>query len=59
MHAQIAASLRHLKQAVTHLRDAKLIIEAIDKAAAHYIEQLMQATRDQIRRLEHINDNQG
>ena len=59
MHAQIAAALRHLKQAVTHLHDAKLIIEAIDKAAAHYIEQLMHATRDQIRRLEHVNDNQG
>jgi hypothetical protein len=59
MHAQIAAALRHLKQAVTHLHDAKLIVEAIDKAAAHYIEQLIQAAREQIRRLEHVNDNQS
>lgn len=59
MHAQIAASLRHLKQALTHLHDARLIIEAIDKTAAHYIEQLVHATREQIKRLENLNDSQG
>ncbi len=59
MHAQIAATLRHLKQALTHLHDAKLIIEAIDKAAANYIEQLVRATRDQIKHFEQLNDNQG
>jgi hypothetical protein len=59
MHAQIAASLRHLKQAVTHLHDAKLIIETIDKTAAQYIEQLVRATRDQIKRFEQLNDGQG
>jgi hypothetical protein len=59
MHAQLAASLRHLKQALTHLDDAKLTIEAIDKTAAQYIEQLLVATREQIRRLELANHNQN
>ena len=59
MQAQIAATLRHLKQSVTHLHDAKLIIEVIDKAAAQYIEQLVRATRDQIKRFEQLDDNQG
>jgi hypothetical protein len=59
MHAQIAATLRHLKEALIHLHDAKLIIEVIDKTAAHYIEQLLQATRDQIKRLEGVNDGRG
>jgi hypothetical protein len=59
MHAQIAASLRHLKQALTHLHDARLIVETIDKAAADYIEQLVRATRDQIKRFEQLTDSQG
>ncbi len=59
MHAQIAASLRHLKQAVTHLHDAMLIIQAIDKATAHYIEQLIGASRDQIKLLEQLLDGNG
>jgi hypothetical protein len=60
MHAQIAASLRHLKQAVTHLHDARLIIEVIDQTAAQYIEQLARAIRDQVKRFEQqLNDTQG
>jgi hypothetical protein len=59
MHAQIAASLRHLKQAVTHLHDAKLIIEVIDKAAASYIEQLLRPTRDLVKHLEEFNEGEG
>lgn len=57
MHTQIAASLRHLKQAIIHLHDAKLIIETVDKAAAEYIELLVRATRDQTKRLEQVCDS--
>ncbi len=46
-------------EALTHLHDAKLIIGAIDKAAANYIDQLVRATRDQIKHFEQLNDNQG
>jgi len=52
MDAQIDASLLHLRQAVSHLHNARLVIEAIDKTAAHCIDQLIKATRDQIQRLE-------
>jgi hypothetical protein len=59
MHAQIAASLRHLKQAVTHLHDARLIIEGVNKTAAQFIERLIQGTREQVKELElTINDSQ-
>jgi ABC-type transporter Mla subunit MlaD len=59
MHAQIAASLRHLKQAVTHLHDARLIIEGVNKTAAQFIDRLTQGTREQIKELELlINDTQ-
>ena len=58
MHAQIAASLRHLKQALTHLHDAKLIIEGVNKTAAEFIERLVQGTREQIRELEVARDGQ-
>ena len=58
MHAQIAASLRHLKQALTHLHDAKLIIEGVNKTAADFIERLVHATREQIRELEAAKDGQ-
>jgi hypothetical protein len=51
--------LRHLKQAVTHLHDAKLIIEVIDKAAASYIEQLLRPTRDLVKHLEEFNEGEG
>lgn len=46
MHAQIAATLRHLKQAFTHLHDARLIVEGVDKATAQVIGELLQATRE-------------
>ena len=52
MHVQIAASLRHLKQAAHHLNDAKLVIEGVNKTAAQFIEGLLQSTREQIRELE-------
>jgi hypothetical protein len=59
MHAQIAASLRHLKQAVTHLHDARLIIDGVNKNAAHFIERLIQGTREQVKELELlVNDRQ-
>ena len=58
MHTQIAATLRHLKQAFIHLHDARLIIENVDKATAQVIGDL--ATREQIRRLGlFINSSQG
>lgn len=57
MHAQIAATLWHLKQAITHLHDARLIIEGADKSAAQTIGELMHATREQIRRLELLMGN--
>lgn len=59
MHFQIAATLRHLKQALHHLHDAKLIIEGVNKTAAHFIDALMQGTRDQIRELEVISATDG
>ncbi len=60
MHAQTAAALRHLKQAVTHLHDARLIIEGADKTTAQYIGELIHATREQIKRIELIiNNSQG
>ena len=56
MHAQIAASSRHLKQALTHLHDAKLIIEGVNRTAADFIERLVHGTREQIRELEAAKD---
>ena len=53
-----AASLRHLKQAVTHLHDAKLIIESVNKSAAQFIERLIHGTREQIKELDAINNRQ-
>ncbi len=58
MHAQIAASLRHLKQALTHLHDAKLIIEGVNKTAAEFIDRLVHGTREQIRELEAARDGE-
>jgi hypothetical protein len=59
MHAQIAATLRHLKQALTHLHDTRFIIEGIDKIAAATIDQLVRATCDQIKRFEQAYESQG
>ena len=56
MHAQIVATLRHLKQALIHLHDAKLIIEGVNKTAADFIERLVHGTREQIRELEATRD---
>lgn len=56
MHAQLAASIRHLKQAATHLHDAKLIIGTVNTRAAEFIERLLQATREQVRELELLHD---
>ena len=56
MQAQIAATLRHLKEALTHLHDAALIIEGIDKATAQAIAELVKATRHQIKQIEFAND---
>jgi HEPN domain-containing protein len=55
MYSQIHSTLLHLRQAVSHLHNAKLIIEAIDKAASHSIEQLIRAARDQIKHLEQLS----
>ncbi len=55
MHAQISASLHHLKQALSHLHNAKLIIEPADKVAAQSIEELVRATQSQIKRLEQLS----
>jgi hypothetical protein len=52
MYAQIAASLRHLKQAVIHLHDAKLIIAGVSKSAAEFIDTIIKATRAQVKELE-------
>ena len=52
MYAQIAASLRHLKQAVIHLHDAKLIIAGLSQSAAEFIDTIIRATRAQVKELE-------
>ena len=43
MQAQIAASLRHLKEAAAHLSDAALAIGDADKTASANIDHLLQA----------------
>ena len=58
MQAQIAASLRHLKEAVAHLSDAALAIGDADKMAAANIDHLLQAALTEIRRLELLNFRQ-
>jgi len=52
MQAQIAASLRHLKEAAAHLSEAALAIGEADKLAAANIDHLLQAALAEIRRLE-------
>ena len=58
MQAQIAASLRHLKEAAAHLSDAALAISDTDKMAAANIDHLLQAALAEIRRLEQLNSRQ-
>jgi len=55
MQAQIAASLRHLKEAAAHLSDAVLAIGDADKTSAANIDHLLQAAFAEIRRLELLN----
>ena len=45
MQAQIAASLRHLKEAVAHLSDAALAIGDADKTASANIDHLASRAR--------------
>jgi len=58
MQAQIAASLRHLKEAVAHLSDAVLAIGDTDKTASANIDHLLQGAVAEIRRLELLNFGQ-
>lgn len=58
MQAQIAASLRHLKEAAAHLSDAALAIGDADKMAAANINHLLLALLAQIRHLEQLNFQQ-
>ena len=48
MQAQIAASLRHLKEAAAHLSEAAQAIADADKVEAANIEQLLQLVRAEI-----------
>ena len=52
MQAQIAASLRHLKEAAAHLSEAAQALAQTDEAAAANIEQGLQLVRAEIFRLE-------
>lgn len=58
MQAQIAASLRHLKEAAAHLSDAALVIGDADKLASANIDHLLQAALAEIRRLEQLYSRQ-
>ena len=52
MQAQIAASLRHLKEAAAHLFESTRAIDGADQIAAANIEHILQAALAEIRRLE-------
>ena len=52
MQAQIAASLRHLKEAAAHLSEAAHAIDEADQITAANIEHILQAALAEIRRLE-------
>ena len=52
MKAQIAASLRYLKQAAAHLSDAGLVLAGPDKTVSAGIDDLLRGVRAEIRRLE-------
>ncbi len=58
MQAQIASSLRHLKEAAAHLSDAALAIGDADKTAAANIDHMLQVALAEIRRLELSNFRQ-
>jgi hypothetical protein len=55
MQAQIAASLRHLKESAAHLSDAALAIGDADELASANIEHLLHAVLAEIRRLERLH----
>ena len=52
MQAQVAASLRHLKEAAAHLSQAAVAIGEADELAAANIEQILRVALAEIRRLE-------
>ena len=52
MQAQIAASLRHLKEAAAHLSEAAGAIGEADQVAAANIDHILRATLTEIRHLE-------
>ena len=52
MQAQIAASLRHLKEAAAHLSEAACAIGDANKIGAANIEHILQAALAENRRLE-------
>jgi hypothetical protein len=58
MQAQIAASLRHLKEAAAHLSETALAIGDADKLASANIDRLLQAALAEIKRLEQLNLSQ-
>lgn len=59
MQAQIAASLRHLKEAAAHLSEAALALGDADQTAAANIDRLLQSLSAKIRRLEQLHALQG
>jgi len=52
MQAQIAASLRNLKQAAAHLSDAGLALAGADQKTSARIDDLLRGVRAEIGRLE-------
>ena len=52
MNPEIAASLRHLKEAAAHLSAAAQVLAGADSAAAANIEQLLKLVSTEIFRLE-------
>ncbi len=59
MQAQIAASLRYLKQAVARLTDAALSLGSADSTASANIHHLKRGVLAEIRRLEQLNPPQS
>jgi hypothetical protein len=52
MQAQVAASLRHLKEAAAHLSEAAVAIGKTDQIAAANVEHILRSTLAEIRHLE-------
>ncbi|WP_164729931.1 hypothetical protein [Rhodomicrobium lacus] len=52
MQTSIAAALRHLKQALVHLDEARLAIRRADPSGAEAVASLMERLRTQIRCLD-------